>query len=160
MRNGSHETETTKRKRHHSARVYILLTIIISSFALTAFAYNSWVTSQPNFVQTMAFILKSQDTSWFNGTGRIWFEDGSFEILTTWPAMPIYNSDDQSQIGWQSWMMVERTFQEPEECRLEYSCVGMNLNVGPFIFTSGQAQFLFQDSNGRTIEYSYGYMST
>lgn len=157
--NGIREAETTKILRRHPARVYIALAIIIASLILAPVAYNSWAASQPHFVQTLTFVLKSQDTSWFNGTGRVWFEDESFEILTTSPAMPLYDSDD-SQIGWQSWMPVERTFQEPEECRFEYSCVGMNMTVGPFIFMSNQYKFLYQDQYGRTIESYHGYLAT
>jgi hypothetical protein len=157
--NGTREAETTKILRRHPARAYIALAIIIASLILAPVACNLWAASQPHFAQTLTFVLKSQDTSWFNGTGRVWFEDGSFEILTPWPAMPLYNSDD-SQIGWQSWMPVERTFQEPEECHFEYSCVGLNMTVGPFIFMSNQAQILYRDLHGRTIETWYGYVST
>ena len=158
--NKTHQTETMKSKHRYPAGLYIVLSIVIVTFVSAPFAYNSWVTSQQQMVQTLTFLLKSQDTFWFNGTGHIWFEDGSFEILTPWPAIPRYDSDDGAQIGWESWMPVERTFQEPEECHLEYSCVGLNMTVGPFVFMSNQALILYEDSYGRIIESTYGYVDT
>lgn len=158
--NRIHEIETTKFIRQHPTRVYIALTIIIASLITAPIGYSFWAASQQHTVQTLTFHLMSQDTSWINGTGFISFEDGSVEILTPWPAMPQDDSDDGSQIGWESWMRVERTFQEPEECRFEYTCVGMNMTVGPFIFMSNQALILYQDSHGRVIESWYGYLGS
>ncbi|MFW9910296.1 MAG: hypothetical protein ACFFEF_17195 [Candidatus Thorarchaeota archaeon] len=158
--NRTHEAKATKIIRQNPARVYIVLAIIIASLITAPVAYSFWAASQQPTIQTLTFHLMSQDTSWFNGTGHISFEDGSVEILTSWHAMPRYDSDDVTQIGWESWMPVERTFQEPEECRFDYSCIGMNITVGPFIFMSNQAQMLYQDSQGRTIETWYGYLGS
>jgi hypothetical protein len=108
----------------------------------------------------MTFVLKSQDTSWFNGTGRVWFEDESLEILTPWPAMPLTDSEDGSQIGLQSWMPVDRRFDEPETCILEYACSELNMTIGPLTFLSNEFQILYQDSYGRTIESTGGHLNT
>ena len=153
----SSETGKVKSKSRRPPKEYIALVLIVVSLILTPILH-SWMTSEPEYVQTMVFVLKSNDTSWFAGEGRVWFEDGSSEILAPFHAMPLNDMDDGSQIGWQAWMPAERTFQEPETCRFQYTCSGLNITVGPLFFQSDQLGILYQDSSNRIIESSGGYI--
>ncbi|MFW9844593.1 MAG: hypothetical protein ACFFEV_08450 [Candidatus Thorarchaeota archaeon] len=152
-------SEYTRCNSRKPPKAYIALVLIVVSLIMTPILH-SWMTSEPEYVQTMVFILKSDDTSWFVGEGCVWFEDGSLELLSPFPAMPLNDLDDGSQIGWQAWMPADRTFQEPENCRFQYTCTELNITVGPLLFRSDQLGILYQDSFNRIIESRGGYLGT
>jgi len=135
---------------------HIALVLIITSLVLSPVLY-SWVTSGPEYVQTMVFVLKSDDTDWLVGEGRIWSEEYS-EILTPFPPMPLNDLDSDLQIGWYAWMPVDHIFQEPILCNFEYTCSALNMTVGPISFLSNYIGILYHDASGRIIEQAGGYL--
>ncbi len=152
------ESSKQKQKNRPIRKEYIAAILIIVSFLIFSSTIYSLMKSDDDTVQTLTFVLRSPDTSWFIGEGHIWFEDGNSEILEPWPSTPFY--EDGTQVGWQAIMPVDRTFTEPVTCNFEYGCSAMNITVGPFSFLTNDFHTLYLDEFGRTILVMVGSMNT
>lgn len=128
----------------------IALVILISAVLLMSPVVYFWSLSESGTAQTFGIHFTGPNQTWFDGQIRIGFEDGQHEDLTPWPVFPL--TEEGSQVGWESWVIVNRTFDSPETCSFEYDCSELDLTVGPLTFRSNQPQILYQDESSRVIE--------
>jgi hypothetical protein len=136
--------------------VYIALVLIIASLLVLSPVLYSWFTSEQDTSHNIVFVLMSEDPSWHTGELNLWFDGGFLEIRPPYYTTQMYDDED-TQIGWKSYIGVNRNFTEPETCRFEYLCTELNMSIGPFSFTSNLPQILYQDSSGRIIELWVGH---
>jgi hypothetical protein len=140
-----------------STKACVVLTIVIATLIVSLpYAYSQLNPTQ-NLVQTMSFVLESPDSSWCSGEGRIWFGNGSFQLLSPFPAIFKHSILSDSDV-WQAFMPVDGHFSEPITCNLEYICPGLNKTISSLSFRSDRYGFLYQDISGNSIYLSGGYV--
>lgn len=145
------EYEKPMSRGRSSPLVYIAVVLVIASLLVLSPVLYSWFVSEQDTSHNITFVLKSEDQSWHTGELNLWFDGGFLEIQPPYYTTQMYDEED-TQIGWKSYIGVNHNFTEPETCRFEYLCTELNMSIGPISFISSQPQILYQDSSGRIIE--------
>ncbi len=125
----------------------IIILILLSSTLASPFLI-SWIShlAAPKEYHG-AIMLKSETVGWHNGTLTLTYQDGSFDI---WIIDSYYDNtvgidEDNPLYGYINFLHATRNFTESETCRLEYHCIGLDLDIGPIAFDSITPQILYED---------------